>query len=77
MNSITLISLSRVSAIPGIEPVFRIQIRSEFSYIKTIPAVSPAFTLFLQNSINPTPYLCRLFFWILPNRPKPLIASLE
>ena len=59
------------------EHVLRIRIRSEFSRIETIPTTSPALALVFQESVNPSPYLCCPFFWILPNYPKPLIAYLE
>ena len=59
------------------ESVLRIQIRSEFSHIKTIPTASLALILVLRESINPSPYLCCPLLRILPKCSKPLIASLE
>ena len=76
MNSMTLLSLW-FRQFPGWNPSFQFRIHSEFSHIETIPAASPALALVSRKSVNPSPYLCCPLFRILPNRPKPLIASLE
>ena len=59
------------------ESVLRIRLRSEFSFIETILEASLSLALLWRKSVNLNPYFCRPFLQILPNRPKPLIASLK
>ena len=59
------------------ESVLWILIRLEFSHIETTPTASPTLALVFWESVNPNPYFCCPLLRILPNRPKPLIASLK